>query len=349
MKCFCNYDKRIKLENNTRLYSFDCMKGIAILLMVLGHSLPNSNFGSYIHGFIYSFHMPLFFLISGYFYNKRPTIEQIKRDFYGLILPYIIFCCLLMLYGLFTDLFRNITFPHETVKWFRIGFYGSYNPNTQLGNWVGPIWFLICLFWCKTVFNFLYSENEDKNIVLFIFLPIIVSYLFNFFYIPLYVLQGLTSMIFYHIGHLARKNNLLNKKYSRSMIFFLFIFWIYCIFFSHINMQSGYYDNFIVNVVGAVSGTYFIYLSIKFIETKICLIKKILIYIGKYSLIVLCFHSLDYTINPFVIIINKIQSLLPITQGHFYRYYIILRLIYVIIVLLIIPRISILKKIFSIK
>jgi fucose 4-O-acetylase-like acetyltransferase len=325
------------------------MKGIAILLMVLGHSLPNSTIGDYMRGFIYSFHMPLFFLISGYFYRKRSVFDQIKKDFYGLILPYMIFCFLLMFYGLFQDLYGNITFPHETIKWFKISFYGSYNPNVQLGNWIGPIWFLLGLFWCKTVFNFLYSENENKNIVLFVFLPIIISYLFKYLYITLYVLQGLTSIIFYHIGYLARKNNLLNKKYSELTVLLLFIIWIYCIFFSRIDMQSSHYDNFIINVIGAVSGTYFVYLSIKYIEIKISLIMRILIYFGKYSLIVLCFHSLDYTINPFVKIINEIQSLLPITQGHFYRYFIGLRLIYVFFVLLIIPRISISKKIFSIK
>jgi fucose 4-O-acetylase-like acetyltransferase len=59
MEYYCN--NKIRLENNIRLDTFDGMKGIAILLMVLGNSLPNSTIGNYMRGFIYSFHMPLFF------------------------------------------------------------------------------------------------------------------------------------------------------------------------------------------------------------------------------------------------------------------------------------------------
>lgn len=43
----------------------DIAKGIGIILVILGHSGVNSE----IKDFIYGFHMPLFFVISGYLYN----------------------------------------------------------------------------------------------------------------------------------------------------------------------------------------------------------------------------------------------------------------------------------------
>ncbi len=47
-----------------RNLTFDIMKGIGILLVLIGHvwQLPDS-----IHQTIYSFHMPMFFIVAGYF------------------------------------------------------------------------------------------------------------------------------------------------------------------------------------------------------------------------------------------------------------------------------------------
>lgn len=45
---------------------FDIMRGIGIILMMLGH-IPVEGFA---YRVIYSFHMPMFFLLSGYFANN---------------------------------------------------------------------------------------------------------------------------------------------------------------------------------------------------------------------------------------------------------------------------------------
>lgn len=48
-----------------RIEYLDYAKGIGIILVVLGHILIKGNIKIY----IYSFHMPLFFIISGYLFN----------------------------------------------------------------------------------------------------------------------------------------------------------------------------------------------------------------------------------------------------------------------------------------
>ena len=69
----------------------DVAKGIAILLVVLGHSFPSNIFNGketidivakWIFDLVYSFHMPVFFFVSGYlffssWYSKREgTIKK---------------------------------------------------------------------------------------------------------------------------------------------------------------------------------------------------------------------------------------------------------------------------------
>ncbi len=68
-----------------RLEWIDIAKGIAIILVVLGHATGASIMGKY----IYSFHMPLFFIISGMCFSKGkydfPTFLQ--KRFKQLFLP----------------------------------------------------------------------------------------------------------------------------------------------------------------------------------------------------------------------------------------------------------------------
>lgn len=50
--------------------SIDIMKGIGICAVIAGHTFLNT-----IHNLIYSFHMPLFFILSGYFYKRDNKIN----------------------------------------------------------------------------------------------------------------------------------------------------------------------------------------------------------------------------------------------------------------------------------
>lgn len=76
-----------------RLKEFDILKGIGILLVVLGHTgisgLP--------YTYIYAFHMPLFFFVSGCFYKAYPFKEILKRRSKSLLLPWVSFATLFLL------------------------------------------------------------------------------------------------------------------------------------------------------------------------------------------------------------------------------------------------------------
>lgn len=64
-------------NSKSRNIYFDILKGIAIILVAYGHVLQtfNSNWESSIIGkTIYAFHMPLFMLISGYFFY--PSVKK---------------------------------------------------------------------------------------------------------------------------------------------------------------------------------------------------------------------------------------------------------------------------------
>ena len=69
-----------------RLEWMDVAKGIAIILMVVGHtSIPKS-----LSDFIWTFHMPLFFIASGWLtsWNKNTAQSFIRNKSKNLLLPF---------------------------------------------------------------------------------------------------------------------------------------------------------------------------------------------------------------------------------------------------------------------
>jgi fucose 4-O-acetylase-like acetyltransferase len=60
--------------------TFDMLKGIGILLVIIGHTFMKE-----IGPYIQAFHMPLFFMVAGYFFKYKPVKDQVIRDFRRLI------------------------------------------------------------------------------------------------------------------------------------------------------------------------------------------------------------------------------------------------------------------------
>ena len=91
---------QVNIVEKTYVKEMNILKGIGILLVVLGHSFPDGvGSGNYrfLHQWIYSFHMPLFFLVSGFFAkrvfeitNFQEYIFLVKDKFKRLIVPYFI-------------------------------------------------------------------------------------------------------------------------------------------------------------------------------------------------------------------------------------------------------------------
>ena len=63
-----------------RSESIDCLKGIAILLVMFGHvQVHNQMTDPYLYDVIKSLQMPLFFLISGYLAGAGSKIQDIRQ------------------------------------------------------------------------------------------------------------------------------------------------------------------------------------------------------------------------------------------------------------------------------
>ena len=88
--------------SNNRILWVDIAKGIGILLVLIGHVSQNS----YISSFIYSFHIPLFFIISGYLYKNKKNYIRNKTT--TILIPYLFFSIISFIYCIYYRMYCYI-------------------------------------------------------------------------------------------------------------------------------------------------------------------------------------------------------------------------------------------------
>lgn len=140
-----------------RIEWIDVAKGIGIILVIMGHTIALRY-----SKWIYSFHMPLFFFLSGLVYNStkftsygsffRSKIEQI-------ILPWLIFFMLGCLFTLVIPPWRN----QLTLNNFLLDLYTTNTNSIQNSS----IWYLVCFFVMLNVFYFFNKIKRSKGMVVF--------------------------------------------------------------------------------------------------------------------------------------------------------------------------------------
>ncbi len=117
----------------------DAAKGVGIVLVVFGHNQINGS-AQDLHNLIYSFHMPLFFILAGMFLKPEQSFWTLaKRRFFSILRPYLL--VLGIIYGL-TFLFTKVETMVLLLRLFKALFYAL--PN-YYDTWM-PLWFLPHLF-----------------------------------------------------------------------------------------------------------------------------------------------------------------------------------------------------------
>lgn len=228
------------LNNKKRVEYIDIAKGIGILLMIIGH-MPIKKY-PFLKNFIYCFHMPLFFIISGYFFKQKSNKECLKTICKRLILPYIITCLIIIGYKVFRIVLDgNYTEVFKTIKvWSLASLYGSGKSQPFEIQKIGAIWFLLALAVATYIINKIYNK---KYIYLYVLLIAYIGYKTSkFIWLPFSIQAGMVAVLFMYVGIIIRKYDILNKKTSFGMYLFLIGIVLFCIKYGgNIDMVSNIY------------------------------------------------------------------------------------------------------------
>jgi len=166
-----------------RLVDFDRLKGLAILLVVVGHLVarqgPNAdNIYSDIKLTIYSFHMPVFMFVCGFIlaYTRKPIDSisdyaiYIRKKTYRLMPAYLLFAFVIFFGKLIFSQFMHVDNPVDGVSdMYRI-FVDPINSYSSY------LWFIYTLFIYYLIFPLLYRITKNR---IYFLLPVgvILGYL----------------------------------------------------------------------------------------------------------------------------------------------------------------------------
>lgn len=138
------------------------LRGIAFFLVLLGHSFPDSSYGfvnsysQFANKYIYSFHMPLFFMISGfclrgYIVGDCNRVEQVRKRFKRLVIPYLFYSYIAILPKLVFNKYMYLPFEKKQVFEIWVGKSPS-----------GTLWYVWNLFMITVLFLICgkYIKNE---------------------------------------------------------------------------------------------------------------------------------------------------------------------------------------------
>lgn len=306
--------------------------------------------GGFIHTFAYSFHMPLFFIVSGYFFKQRSLQDELKKDFIRLIIPFF-FTEVIILAGayLLQDI-NNASIVSVSDAWEML-FYGnggSSNYGKIWGNFasVGSVWFLPALFWAKLCFNIIYNNlTKKKLIVTSFFICVLAVIIGQYLVLPYYMIQGLTAVVFLAIGYIAHCygiSALYNKKWKIVVLTICIIGWISTSPFDIFDMyQMRWKFGILPNIILASTGTFVFYVLSKYILQYTKFISRFFIFLGRYSLVILCFAPIKYYLIP-------IESFIPFTGMVHSLLVIATKVLWIAVTIMMTCKINMLKKIFKV-
>ena len=288
----------------------DFAKAVAIAAVIFGHCLP---LGVFSRSFIYSFHIPMFFILSGYtmrFAENLPdALRRIGKDIKHLIVPYLILSVANAILLLLARYFVNHQSAAELLSFMKKYLYSTFLGN---GNGIhrldyttpGVLWFLIALFWARSIVHLvgavtsLKGKNQEHKYVFSYVILFGIGFLGMYMGShqicpPAFLDTALVAVLFLAVGMLAHLYSQKLSAIKLPLFVVCFLLWVYTLLhgknIDFIFRQYPYYGMIALVAVGA---TYVICVICGFFcKTKY--IKKPVLFIGQNTLIILGIHYLE--------------------------------------------------------
>ncbi|WP_415313743.1 acyltransferase family protein [Clostridium perfringens] len=280
------------LKQRKRLDYLDISKAFLIISVVMCHS-PFEN--AY---YLYWFHMPAFFIISGMLYKRGMNIKEQAIKFF---VPYAIFSLIDINFNYIMYYHGNFSLSdliHEIIKY-------SYGGKAT---W-GVFWFIPVMFVTKVVFDQLNKRLTSKKLAFLCILSYILAHIYSMSFIPSSVTEitenqfvfwnldaVLITLPYYALGYYITKLNI-QRVFKETSTLILSSIGVVAMFILNSSMGIGYYLNIkysyykdpIFDILMPVTITIFI-LSLSYQISKFkC--KKLFTIIGANSLVIMYLHK----------------------------------------------------------
>ena len=163
------------------------------------------------------------------------------------------------------------------------------SPKYNNGQTIGPIWFLLALFWGRLYFACILKYARRYHFFLCMLATYVVYEVHEIINPPAGLLTGANALLFISMGYYFRKSGI--------NIIFLIIslaLYPYTLQNSGLDMAHVSYVNMPLAIIGGLAGTFIAFLC-AMLMSKFFITKYFSIF-GKYSIQVLCWHYLIFFI-----------------------------------------------------
>lgn len=190
--------------------------------MIIGHFGLNENI---LNRFIYSFHMPLFFIVSGMLYNNRKTVaETVKQKVKSLLIPYLSFGLLYVAVFCVWHGVKNGNWDNCMVSIRSFLLFPTKDFPLESAMWFLPVMFI------TTVSYYLLDARIKNKAVLSIVILLIGTVGFVYpnvfsFRLPWGCDCACVALLFFHSGVLIQRFDLIGKVFgNKKTIRYCFMF-----------------------------------------------------------------------------------------------------------------------------
>lgn len=241
----------------------DVLKGYGMVLMILGHCL----LPFHINTLIFIFHMPLFFVISGYLFKDRSIAVISKTLIKRIILPYVVMGVIIWLVKALGGQWNwgwSLLLGNGSRPVFDSPYLKPYN--------VGPLWYLIAFAWATVFFHFILKimSNLFKGLILFVSFEVSILLCNSFVIIPFNIsigplpfdlFQAIPATLFMFAGYIYKEHRIIIDKVFRNKYFHIISICvvIICVRYGMLSMASHYYH---LNIFQIWAALYMIYISL---------------------------------------------------------------------------------------
>lgn len=261
------------MSNLCRLKWLDIAKGIAIILMVIGHtSIPNT-----LSKFIFAFHMPLFFIASGWTTNweKLNIADFIKRRLKTIMLPFACYSAIVL-----------------SIQLVMVG--GGNFLNWLENGWQGyALWFVPVLFLASILGRLVHAAHN-----VYFRYCIMVSFVLTgayFRYVDLYLPWSLSSVpyacFFILLGTELKGIQKIIIKHRLSFLLGCFVLTCLVTLFGKLDMAWNAVLPVVPLIIGAISGTFMVFAFSSLVERHTELLSNLLSKIGRETFVVVAFSQ----------------------------------------------------------
>ena len=296
-----------------RLKYIDIARGIGMICIILGH-LGSSG----INRVVYTFHVPLFFILAGYFISDKKSIgEFIKSRARALLLPYAATSAVMILVSVAAGIvLYGPVGAWQGVNWLWACFYGSGNSFDLLFHIkeVGAIWFLLALFWGSILFRCSLNMNRWIRALFVLALFAAAYYTREIFWMPFSLQPGMCSVLFIYVGWIVKRYGDRLRAVPKALkIIFLIagaVLWaVFVITYNRtfwvVRCQFGRGIPDIIMCLGACQTVMFI----SWLLERVPFCVRTLAPVGRYSLLILCIHNIELNFFPWTQIMQALTGL----------------------------------------